>query len=203
MTTPSTAAFLLLDRSGSMASLWDEALGAINGYVEKVAKDLPDMPVTVAIFDSIDKYDVIRKAVPASAWTPITSKDASPRGSTPLYDAVVSLLADANAMAAEKTTIVIMTDGHENASREATKNTAKAALDAAQARNWDVLFLGANWDAMDQAAGLGVDRGKTLNVSAGRMGAMGQSMATRNTQYASGNLQSSAAWSAEDRERTK
>ena len=28
--------FILLDRSGSMASMWEEALGGINSYVKKI-----------------------------------------------------------------------------------------------------------------------------------------------------------------------
>lgn len=28
--------YILLDRSGSMSSLWNEAIGSINGYVETI-----------------------------------------------------------------------------------------------------------------------------------------------------------------------
>lgn len=32
--------YILLDRSGSMGSLWEEALGSINGYVKGLTDDI-------------------------------------------------------------------------------------------------------------------------------------------------------------------
>lgn len=37
--------FILLDRSGSMESLWVEALGSVNAYVTKLAEDKVDTGV--------------------------------------------------------------------------------------------------------------------------------------------------------------
>ena len=48
--------YILLDRSGSMASLWEEALGSINGYVSKLPKKTK---VHMATFDSVS-HDIIR-----------------------------------------------------------------------------------------------------------------------------------------------
>lgn len=127
--SPATASFLLLDRSGSMGgAMWIEALGSINAYVKAVAEKLPQDKVTMAVFDGANNFEVIRDAVVAKSWPVVTDKDASPRGSTPLYDAIVKLCASATKEAIKKTTIVIMTDGAENASQEATKDTARLLL---------------------------------------------------------------------------
>lgn len=200
--SPATASFLLLDRSGSMGgAMWIEALGSINAYVKAVAEKLPQDKVTMAVFDGANNFEVIRDAVAAKSWPVVTDKDASPRGSTPLYDAIVKLCASATKEAIKKTTIVIMTDGAENASQEATKDTAKAALDAARKKGWDVLFLGANFDAMHQSGDVGTQSMHTINVAHGSMvNSMVRTMATRKFGYASGALDASTTgFSDEDR----
>lgn len=53
--------FILLDRSGSMQTHWEETLGSINGFVEKLKID---GNVILAVFDSLS-YDIIRNSKPA------------------------------------------------------------------------------------------------------------------------------------------
>jgi hypothetical protein len=48
-----------------------------------------------------------------------------------------------------------MTDGQENASKELSVAQAKALLDRCRARNWQVIFLGADFDNAAQAASYG------------------------------------------------
>jgi hypothetical protein len=154
------------------------------------------------VFDSGNKFEIVRDAMPASQWHDVSNEDAMPRGSTPLYDAVVSLCADANKKAKRKTSLVVMTDGHENASQEATKDTSKASLDAAKAKGWDVVFLGADWDAMDQSASVGVTASQTLNVGKGKMMAMAESLSKRTVSYSTGAAMANASWSSEVRKKT-
>ena len=71
---------MLLDRSGSMTSLWDEAIGSINGYVS--ALEDPDTQVYLAVFDSLS-YDVLRECK-AMDWDAVLPSEVAPRGSTPL-----------------------------------------------------------------------------------------------------------------------
>lgn len=190
--TAEPAAFLLLDRSGSMSSMWNEALPAVNAYVKKLAEAFPKAKVTLALFDGENSYDVIRDAAVADTWKPVTNSDASPRGMTPLYDAILKLCAAAQKSNTDKTSIMIMTDGEENVSREATKDTAKTALDAARARGWDVIFLGANWDAMGQATDVGTQYANTMNFAPQNMTATMQGMASRHTLYSSGAMTANA-----------
>jgi len=158
--------YILLDRSGSMASRWSDALGGVNAYVQGLAKDkeTKNILVTVAVFDSAGPFDVLRKDVVASAWKPIGDHEVSPRGMTPLYDAVGRLVTVADADAPEKSAIVIMTDGHENESREHNRESAKKLLDRCRARGWQVIFLGADFDNAAQGADLGNLRGQTMSV---------------------------------------
>jgi hypothetical protein len=78
--------FILLDRSGSMESLWVEALSSINSYVKKLTDDKIDTGVTLAMFDAdVGQLDfrIIRDRIIPSTWKPVTSVDAIPRGMPP------------------------------------------------------------------------------------------------------------------------
>lgn len=168
--------FVLLDRTGSMARRWDEAISSVNAYVAQVrttmGEDLltDEDRVTLAAFDRFSNgmdFKVLRDGQHLKAWTPLTVGEVHPRGDTPLLDAVVRIAALAEARKAEKTVLVIMTDGEENASTEATKDTAKAAITRLQDRGWQVVYLGADFDAFAQAQALGIARGQTIAMSAG------------------------------------
>src|SRR5262249_11582169 len=155
-TTPMNV-YMLLDRTGSMAPIWAETLSSINSYVDKLATDKIDARITLAMFDSSDgtQFDVIRRSVDVREWLPVTEREATPRGYTPLYDAIGRLMGLANADGGDRAMIIIVTDGQENASLEVTREGAKTMLDRVRGKGWDVVFLGANFDAFSQAASLG------------------------------------------------
>lgn len=166
--------FILLDRSGSMSSQWNEALGAINAYVKKLAEDKVDTGVTVACFDLNGpqiSFDVVRERIIPSTFHPLTSADASPRGSTPLNDAVGKIVALAKAGNYDKLALIIMTDGEENSSRELNHTQAKALLDECRAKNWQVIFLGANFDNWAQAQSYGGAYANTIQASTANLAA--------------------------------
>ena len=140
-------AYILLDRSGSMSQRWSEALGSINAYVKELAKG--SATVTLATFDSVGdmKYEVLRDAVPSAEWKDVTDADAQPRGGTPLLDAIGRAVSAIESRPGDKKILIVMTDGEENQSREMNKVSAKAALDRFEKRGWQVVFLGADFDA--------------------------------------------------------
>lgn len=177
-------AYILLDRSGSMSSRWVEALGAVNGYATKLA-GAGSVRLTVATFDGLDglQFDVLRDGVLAANWTPLTDREADPRGNTPLFDAIGRLVHRAERAGAARTSIVVMTDGEENASTELTQKGAKMALARCRKHGWDVVFLGADFDAFGQAASVGVAAGVTLNTVSGLMDASLDVLAARAGRY--------------------
>lgn len=179
--------YMLIDRSGSMASKWDEAIGSVNGYIEELAKKkgTKKSKATVAVFDSQGPFDVIRKVQPVKEWNPISNEDAQPRGMTPLHDAIGKLATLVNEDKPKAATVVIVTDGLENASREVSRADAKAFLDKFRKKKFDVVFLGADFDAFAQGASLGNATGQTLNVKTGNYGATMRSLAGRTQLYAS------------------
>jgi hypothetical protein len=186
-------AYILLDRSGSMQSLWVEALSSVNAYAKELANksggDAVDSHVTFAVFDGQEglQFDILRRRQPALHWEKVTDADASPRGMTPLLDALGRIISLAETDSPEKAVIVVMTDGQENASREVTREGAKAALDRVKAKGWDVVFLGANFDNISDASSVGVFAGQQMAMAPGTMAASMQRVAEKSRAYFSRN----------------
>jgi hypothetical protein len=182
-------AYILLDRSGSMQSLWTEALSSVNAYAKELANksdgNAVDSHITLAVFDEQAglQFDILRRKQPALHWDKVTDADASPRGMTPLLDAIVRIIALADADKPDKAVIVVMTDGMENASKEVTRDGVKAALDRVKAKGWEVLFLGANFDNIADASSVGVVADKQMAMSAGTMGASMERLAKKSRAY--------------------
>jgi len=186
--------YILLDRSGSMAGgKWTEAISSINYFIQKQKeqKDF-DSYITLAVFDggtpvtpNFNKgiiaplsnynrealsFDVLRENVNADTCIPLVYAETSPRGSTPLFDATAKLLDLAAKKSAKYTSIVIMTDGEENSSTKWTKEDIKNRLKTlTDEYNWQVTFLGADFDVTSQAMSVGIGIDSTASVSRGRM----------------------------------
>lgn len=183
---PELGVFMLLDRSGSMSDRWDEAVSSINSYVADLAKQRTKARITLATFDEQQglQFDVLRNQVSAASWHPISLHEASPRGGTPLYDAFARIVAKAKLADFKRTVIVVMTDGYENASREINRSRAGELVRECQTRDWQVVFLGADFDARGQAAEMHVYRGSTLNMTRGFYGSGTAALSEASVSYA-------------------
>ena len=200
------SSYILLDRTGSMSDIWDEALGSVNAYAAAVGKveegeaDDLETSVTLAVFDHQEgfQFDVLRKEIQPDAWDNVTNDEVSPRGMTPLFDAINRTITMAEADNPEKAVIVIMTDGHENSSREVTREGAKAALDRAEARGWELVFLGAEFASFGDADAVGVSSSKQMAVSAGSLAVTQERLAKKARDYGKGEAEE-IEFDAEDR----
>ena len=172
--------YILLDRSGSMSTLWNESIGSINGYVDNLKNS--DY-VHFAVFDSVS-HDVIRDGK-VKDWKDVSAEEVSPRGGTPLYDSVGTIMAAAEEADAKKTVLVVMTDGYENASKEHTQQSIKAKVKQFEDKKWEVLFLGANFDAVETVSGsVGVINSKTMNIAAGNLRSSMDTLSAYTASYA-------------------
>jgi hypothetical protein len=179
--------YILLDRTGSMQDIWEEALTSVNAYAEALGEGDGALrtSVTLAVFDAQNglQFDVLRKKVPATGWRKVTTAEASPRGMTPLYDAIGRIVSVAEQDNPKKAVLVIMTDGEENSSREVTQAGARAALDRARAKGWEVVFLGAEFARFTDAGAMGVTTEKTMAVGKDGMKSTMQRLAKKSRDY--------------------
>lgn len=179
--------YIVLDRSGSMWSNWTETLGSVNGYA-RALKDTDEIhnTITVIVFDTINPFELVRDAVTLEGWNDITAEEISPRGGTPLYTAVVKTLELAQSVDHEKVVMVVMTDGQDTGNVEHTIHSAKAAIeDATKNKGWEVIFLGANFDAAHYTQAFGLHPSKFVNTNNITRGATMSMMATKSMSYAS------------------
>ncbi|MDD6484045.1 MAG: hypothetical protein PUF72_05660 [Clostridiales bacterium] len=158
-----TELVFILDRSGSMSGLETDTIGGYNGLLEKQRKEEGEAVVTTVLFD--DRYDMVHDHASIHKVKPLTDREYYARGMTGLLDAVgktINHVGNRHKYAPDneipsKTMVVIITDGHENASREFGLPKVKAMIEHQKERyGWEFLFLGANIDAVSTAAGMGI-----------------------------------------------
>lgn len=156
----------LLDRSGSMNTIADDTRGGFDSFIAKEREPDGNTVVTLAQFD--DRYESVYSSKPIAE---VPNLVLEPRGMTALYDAIGQLVTEVGAELSAlpeddrpgSVTVLVMTDGHENASKEWT-NIAVRELIAKQERDyqWDFVFLGSNIDAVEVGADLGFARDKSM-----------------------------------------
>ncbi len=178
MTNPDlTLIAALLDRSGSMQSIADDTRGGFDAFIAKERGQQGATVVSLAQFD--DEYELVYQSRPIDTVPPLTLE---PRGTTALLDAMGRFITEVGSgMSAlpepdrpGTVTILVMTDGHENASREWTKDAVRQLISQQEsAYNWDFVFLGANMDAVDVGTDLGFSPGKSLTYAASSAGVAG------------------------------
>lgn len=129
-------------------------------------------------------FDILRESVDLKNWNALSMTETSPRGGTPLYDATARLLNMADNLANEKSVILIMTDGEENESRTYTLPVIRDRINTCQKRGWEVIFLGAEFNADVIARNYGIAESKVINTSVADMGRSMQFYATASANYA-------------------
>ena len=172
-----TEMVFILDRSGSMSGLEADTIGGYNSLLEKQRNEVGDATVTTVLFD--DQYEMIHDHAAIGKVKDITNKEYFARGMTGLLDAVgktINHVGDRhkNALDSEipnKTMVVIITDGQENASREFTLPQVKQMIERQKEKyGWEFLFLGANIDAVTTAAGFGISADRAVTYEADAKG---------------------------------
>ena len=164
-----TALLLVIDRSGSMRKIRDEMVGSITTMLREQAAQPGVLTVDVVTFDDRVETTHVR-ADPAQLEVRL-----EPRGMTALLDAVGIGVTEFGARLAAMpeharpgvVTVVVATDGFENASHEWTPTTVKALIDQQREQySWDFVFLGANQDAITTGTELGFARDSSIDFDA-------------------------------------
>lgn len=171
MTNPDyTLIAALLDRSGSM-SVAKQATE--DGWRELIAEQSLEpgrCEVTLAQFDT--EYEVLYEATDIGA---VPEFVVEPRGRTALLDSAGRFITEVGQRLAElpeadrpgKVICLIMTDGMENASHEWTwEQVSRLITQQREVYGWEFIFLGANIDAVEVGARMGMERDKSMTFAA-------------------------------------
>ena len=152
---------LVVDRSGSMDEIREDAEGGVNAFIRNQAALPGEANITLVQFDT--EYEFIAQGVPACKMKPYKLK---PRGCTALLDAVGRAINETGQRLSGMSeadrpglvVFVVMTDGLENSSKEFTKPQIKKMIEE-QIRKyqWQFTFLGADQDAFGEASAMGMD----------------------------------------------
>lgn len=142
---------LTLDRSGSMRSMWPEAVAGYNTFKNEQAAEEGTAYFVTTYFDNEVKQGFFGKnAKNVPDLTP-NDDEVFPRGLTALVDATISTITETERWLNEhpsfdgKVFQVVITDGAENASK-ASPATLKELVQSKEAEGWEFIYLAANVD---------------------------------------------------------
>jgi len=158
---------VLLDRSGSMASVLNDTIHGFNYFTNQQKKLKGKANLTLVQFDSVG-IDTILDAVPIKH---VPSLILIPRGNTPLLDAIGGTIERTKTRflrkrgkQPDKVLFVIVTDGEENASRKFTKSDINKLIgEASKELDWQFIYLGANQDAIKEGSTMGINYSYNYN----------------------------------------
>lgn len=144
---------IVVDRSGSMSKIKDDAEGGLNEFINS-QKEVGEAVLTLAQFD--DKYDLVHDNIDVKTFE---SYKLEPRGMTALLDAIGKTASTASSFKASgKKIFMIVTDGQENDSREWKKNQVLDIITKMKKDDWEFLFIGADEASLEQAVAYGMER---------------------------------------------
>lgn len=186
---------IVMDASGSMESIKGPTE---HGLAELLAEQAQaeDVETVVTLWEFTTERSwtqpmgpmVLRKIYDREDITRVGYR-LNPQCGTPLIDAVTTVVKETKARykaapvfdRPDQVTLLIVTDGMENASTENTESDVRTLLEKVQRghegrenihkRGWKVMYLGANQDAVQVGMSIGVARGSSLSY-----GTSGQSV---------------------------
>ena len=163
----------LVDRSGSMQSILDDAIGGFNTFLRSQQDQPGEAKLSLILFDH--EYQIVHQAVDIQQVEPLNQDTYVPRGSTALLDAVGKtidavgerLAATAESEKPSQVIVSILTDGYENASQTYSKpKVAEMIKHQTEKYNWAFEFQAANMDAFAAAKELSIAQDHVVQFEA-------------------------------------
>lgn len=156
---------IILDESGSMHSIYSQALSALNETLNGIRNTHAEYPhqhhfVSVITFEGqgMGAVKVRRDRIPVEKVEDMTEKDYRPGGCTPLYDAMGSAITSLSKVVSEGDAVLVtvITDGEENSSQEYSGTAVKSLVSQMREKGWTFAYIGANQDAVETARDLNI-----------------------------------------------
>ena len=171
---------ILLDETGSMTGMKQEAIDGVNDYLDKIADVSADEDVTVSLtkFDS-KGFRSLMEEVPIAQAIRLNAENYSPDAMTNLFDAIGHIIRQTGTVQKRMTKtfsqvpvfVLIVTDGGENASRELNRDAVNSLIKEHEGEGWTFLYVGASQDAwQNERAYAGTKTASNVIRSAGSVG---------------------------------
>lgn len=168
---------VILDASGSMSSIYDQALTGVNETIATIRlaqqkHDNLEQFLTLCSFSAGEEFlDIVYDAAPIGAVRNITEREYPLRGCTALYDAMGDMISSLQQKIKhdDLVLVTVITDGYENASQRWSGRQVKSLVDELRQMGWTFTYIGANQDVEEVAGGLGIHN--TLAFTADKAGA--------------------------------
>jgi uncharacterized protein YegL len=168
-----TEVAIVMDESGSMMSTVDDAIGGFNSFLASQKEVDGEANITLVLFDN--KYEIVHDGIDLNDIPDLNRATFVPGGGTALIDAIGktidSLSSRISEMAEEdkpgKTIIIVITDGQENSSREYKRSEVAEKIKSLKSESgWEMIFIGASEEILDQADDIGIAKSCTMKYDA-------------------------------------
>lgn len=155
---------IILDASGSMSSIYQQALTGVNETIQTILMAQQNHPelqqyLTLVTFNAGEDFlHRIYDAEPIENVKNITRKDYVPQGCTALYDAMGDMVSDLQQKARHEDTVLVtvITDGYENSSCRWSGKQIKSIVQELRQMGWTFNYIGANQDVDQVADSIGI-----------------------------------------------
>ncbi len=155
---------IILDASGSMESIYNQALSGTNETIQTIRigqKDHPELQqcLTLASFNSGKDYLKVKYSVaPIDEVKEITEEDYEACGCTALYDAMGEMISELKRKMTpeDRVLVTVITDGYENSSIHWTGPQIKSLVEELRHEGWTFTYIGANQDVEAVAGSMGI-----------------------------------------------
>ena len=155
---------MILDASGSMESIYNQALSGVNETIQTIRMGQEEHPelqqlLTLASFNSGKNYLNVRySATPICEVKEITKEDYVTRGCTALYDAMGEMISELKRKITleDRVLVTVITDGYENASEHWSGPQIKSLVEELRHEGWTFTYIGANQDVEEVAGSMGI-----------------------------------------------
>jgi hypothetical protein len=166
----------IIDASGSMDIVKNEAISGFNTFVEDQKKVPGEAALTYVQFNNV--VTPVYQGKPLNQVQKLDGKTYRPNGMTALYRAICDTIEETSARYSKapeskpaQVIVAILTDGLENVSGHSYPvERVKRTIEEKKGEGWQFIFLGANQDVFETASNLGIDPNSAVSYTSTGIG---------------------------------
>jgi uncharacterized protein YegL len=153
----------IVDRSGSMDAIREDAIGGFNTFLSDQKQQPGEAMLSLVLFNH--EYKLLHDHVDINKVPKLDKRSYKPQGMTALLDAVGRTIDAIGQRLSDtpekerpsKVIVAILTDGLENASRDYSRGKVAALIQQQRdVYQWEFIFLAANQDAIASAQSISI-----------------------------------------------